>query len=443
MSAVTLQVQLCEYRQFRHSVARLKYGLAEDPKMRNDMEAGQPKAADFIKFDEQKNVMAIEFQGTDKVISSGVCVNKVADCNKNVAKRVAFMMISKLKSGSSQKDAESFRDELLKEYTGGEDVPEDSEAWHVCRISGISAGNNAANRNPVCSFEVVQKSGAKVHVQTTVGACGGSYLQAERIARLCWQKLKAGESKEKVLQYREKLYKGLTGTSKQENRDKLCAALGVGTKRAAVEVLDPAPSPKKQRVSDLSEDPIEETPKAKPVGRPPKDFAHQGRECSIQFDERKNVVTLEEKGAGTEMISVKVPVKAAGCSKGVATRVAELLKSKIRYAGMTQKDAENYKDELLKEYSGGEDVPENSEAWKACKIAALKACPHVPFDVVLKNGTRVHFQTTARAAGDSILQAERIARLCYQKLKAGEPKEKVEKYRAKLYETLSMSTKRV
>merc|ERR1712060_809878 len=36
MSASTLQVQLCEYRQFRHSIARNKYGLPDDASMRED-----------------------------------------------------------------------------------------------------------------------------------------------------------------------------------------------------------------------------------------------------------------------------------------------------------------------------------------------------------------------------------------------------------------------
>jgi len=34
MSAVTLQVQLCEYRQFRNGLARSKYGLTEDLSMK-------------------------------------------------------------------------------------------------------------------------------------------------------------------------------------------------------------------------------------------------------------------------------------------------------------------------------------------------------------------------------------------------------------------------
>merc|ERR1711879_788556 len=38
MTACTLQVQLCEYRQFRHSLARLKYGLPDDEKMRGEVE---------------------------------------------------------------------------------------------------------------------------------------------------------------------------------------------------------------------------------------------------------------------------------------------------------------------------------------------------------------------------------------------------------------------
>merc|ERR1712125_95176 len=38
MTAVTLQVQLCEYRQFRHFLARNKYGLPDDETMRGEPE---------------------------------------------------------------------------------------------------------------------------------------------------------------------------------------------------------------------------------------------------------------------------------------------------------------------------------------------------------------------------------------------------------------------
>merc|ERR1719454_2016036 len=62
MSAVTLQVQLCEYRQFRHSIARNKYGLPDDETMRADPESEfKLRAENFIEFDKKTNCVKFEF----------------------------------------------------------------------------------------------------------------------------------------------------------------------------------------------------------------------------------------------------------------------------------------------------------------------------------------------------------------------------------------------
>jgi len=57
------------------------------------------------------------------------------------------------------------------------------------------------------------KGGKKFAFQTTQGAAGGSILEAERIARLCWVKLNSGASKEDALEYRNRLYKKLESSS--------------------------------------------------------------------------------------------------------------------------------------------------------------------------------------------------------------------------------------
>merc|ERR1712032_897968 len=101
MSAVTLQVQLCEYRQFRHSLARLKYGLPDDEKMRGDPESeGRLNPLDFIAFDKQRKVVTLEFSIGGKKISVDVSVQ--AACHHRVAERVASMMFWKLREGASK-----------------------------------------------------------------------------------------------------------------------------------------------------------------------------------------------------------------------------------------------------------------------------------------------------------------------------------------------------
>lgn len=200
MSAVTLQVQLCEYRQFRHSIARLQYGLPDDESMRGDPDAeGRLTAANFIAVDEKRKVVTLECPGPDsKKVSTQVTL--AATGNVNVARRVAAMMFHKIQDGASTADVENFRDEMLNDYNGGEDVPDDSEAWTVCRVHGLTTVQ------PACAFHVEQKGGTRIAFQTTSQAAGGNALEAERVARLCWQQLNKGVPKEKVLQYRAKLY---------------------------------------------------------------------------------------------------------------------------------------------------------------------------------------------------------------------------------------------
>eukprot|EP00746_Dinoflagellata_sp_MGD_P149202 gnl/MRDRNA2_/MRDRNA2_81267_c0_seq1.p1 gnl/MRDRNA2_/MRDRNA2_81267_c0~~gnl/MRDRNA2_/MRDRNA2_81267_c0_seq1.p1 ORF type:complete len:636 (-),score=134.70 gnl/MRDRNA2_/MRDRNA2_81267_c0_seq1:164-2071(-) len=207
MTAQTLQVQLCEYRQYRHSIARLKYGLPDDKSMRNDPEELKPKAMDFIALDPKRNVVTLHFIGEDsKTISTEVSV-RAAGCNKQVARGVAKCMFDLMKKGMSKQEAEKFRDKMLKDYAGGEDVPENSQAWEICRVQ-------TSHPNPLCSFQI-EKNGNKIAFQTTVGAAGGSILQAERIARLCWQKLQAGVHKEKVKEYRDREYAALGGNKRK------------------------------------------------------------------------------------------------------------------------------------------------------------------------------------------------------------------------------------
>merc|ERR1712187_827005 len=144
-----------------------------------------------------------------KKISTEVSVK--AACGSNgVAKRIAHLMAINLTEGMPKKDVEKMRDQMLGGYIGGEDVPDDSKAWEICR-----AGVNKIDS--VCAFKMVQSDGKQFPFQVTAGAVGGCSLQVERIARLCWEKLNAGVPKEKVIAYRNKLYSALESSRRGED----------------------------------------------------------------------------------------------------------------------------------------------------------------------------------------------------------------------------------
>eukprot|EP00928_Gymnodinium_smaydae_P070803 TRINITY_DN54570_c0_g1_i1.p1 TRINITY_DN54570_c0_g1~~TRINITY_DN54570_c0_g1_i1.p1 ORF type:complete len:690 (-),score=167.55 TRINITY_DN54570_c0_g1_i1:57-2048(-) len=206
MSACTLQVQLCEYRQFRHSIARNKYGLPDDETMRCDPEQStRMKPEDFLEFDKKRGSVTFECPKEGKKIPFEVSLKAGAGSRK-VTERIACMCFQKLSTGASKEETAKFRDEIAKGYQGGEDVKDGSEAWSICRAQ-------LSHSSPLVSFTVQAKDGSKFPFQTTKGAAGGCILQAERIARLCWEKLAAGAKKDVVLEYRDKLYKQLAASA--------------------------------------------------------------------------------------------------------------------------------------------------------------------------------------------------------------------------------------
>jgi len=201
MTASTLQVQLCEYRQYRHSLARLKYGLPDDEAVRGeDEKTGRLSAEDYTTHDESRKCISCEFPDEDEMVKFEVPVAPFQSVN--VARRVACICIGKLQDGTSKENTMKFRDALAKDYTGGDDVPENSEAWKACKVA-------INHENPLVAFQRELKDGSKVAMQTTVTAAGGSILQAERLARLCWQKLGQGKSKDDVISWRNEQYKKL------------------------------------------------------------------------------------------------------------------------------------------------------------------------------------------------------------------------------------------
>lgn len=207
MSAATLQVQLCEYRQFRHSLARNKYGLADDESMREEFDKETTlRAEDFVDYDAKSNCVLFDFPKDDKKVRIVVPVKTVKSVK--VAERVGCLCFAKMKEGCTKEETEKFRDDLVRGYTGGDDVPDDSEAWEECAAT-------VAHRNPLVSFRYGDSP-----FQTTMAAAGG-LLQAERVARLCWAKFQQGANKEEVQNYRNDLYRKINpgGTRPRGQQD--------------------------------------------------------------------------------------------------------------------------------------------------------------------------------------------------------------------------------
>eukprot|EP00428_Durinskia_dybowskii_P026596 CAMPEP_0170236252 /NCGR_PEP_ID=MMETSP0116_2-20130129/17871_1 /TAXON_ID=400756 /ORGANISM="Durinskia baltica, Strain CSIRO CS-38" /LENGTH=652 /DNA_ID=CAMNT_0010487045 /DNA_START=84 /DNA_END=2042 /DNA_ORIENTATION=+ len=199
LTASTLQVQLCEYRQFRHSIARLQYGLPDDESMRVEVEAKARLGPEsFVEFNEKRQCATFEYPGETAKIPIDVPFKSVGG-RKMVAFRIASMCFEKLRAGATKAQAEEFRDQVAKSFRAGEDAPEDSEAWEVCKTQ-------LSHPSPLVAFYVEGKDGKKFPFQTTMGAAGG-ILEAERIARLCWLKFAKGWSKDQVIAFRNDLYK--------------------------------------------------------------------------------------------------------------------------------------------------------------------------------------------------------------------------------------------
>lgn len=201
LPAVTLQVQLCEYRQYRHALARNKYELDGDASMKEMEKEKKLRPEQMLKRDTEENVVLFDVapkqDGLEKTVFK-VSVDAAAG-KWRVAERIAVMCYTKITNGGDEASTATWRDELCQNCLPGvEDVPDDHPSWEVCRV-------NLSHPSPLVSFHYTTKGGSKVAFQTTVKASGGA-MEAERLARLCWAKFEAGAEKDQVLEYRAKLY---------------------------------------------------------------------------------------------------------------------------------------------------------------------------------------------------------------------------------------------
>jgi len=200
LSPATLQVQLCEYRQFRHALARSRYDLPLDESMKEPER--ERRARRELERDEERGVVILRLPSREQDAAPVEVEVPVASLGGRwrVAERVASLCGQKLSMTGSKAEAEAFREELVAQWDGSApDVPEESMAWGACQC-GLSAPNPLVG----VSFQPAA-GGKKIPFQTTVHAAGG-VLEAERIARLCYQRLVAGATKEQVLELRGQLY---------------------------------------------------------------------------------------------------------------------------------------------------------------------------------------------------------------------------------------------
>merc|ERR1719401_2984825 len=144
------------------------------------------------------------------------------------------------------------------------------------------------------------------------------------------------------------------------------------------------------------------------------------------FDKKTNVMKFEFP-SDNKKIPFSVSVKEAKSEK-VALRVASMCFQLLRDHGMSKNEVENFRNKLLKDYRHGDDVANDSEAWRICKAGGLTShesqAQVVAFQFKAKDGSSFPLQTTVQAAG-GFLQAERISRLCWTKLNAGMKKDEV------------------
>merc|ERR1719433_1817931 len=156
----------------------------------------------------------------------------------------------------------------------------------------------------------------------------------------------------------------------------------------------------------------------------------------MDLDTKTNSIRFEFP-RGEKHIHFCVSIKACGNSQRVAERVAYMCFQKLQAdEQMTGKDLQKFRDNLLDGYTGGPDVKDDHEAWDECRGTINHGNPLCQF-VVERKGQRIAMQTTAGAAGNSMLQAERIARLCYARVLGGASKDQAIEYRNELYKKLN------
>jgi len=207
LSAVTAQVQLCEYRQFRNHIARRKFGLPGDESVAlPEKVSSRLSPEDIFHFNESRGSLCFELpmlkgQGESSNEAEQFEVSVKMAGSRKVAERIGLMCIQKWKDGATREETEMFRNGLYGQCRIGlDDAADDSEAWRYCKV-------NWWHPAPVVGFHYPREGGGHIPFQTTAKVLKGNMMEAERIARLCWTMFASGADKDAVVMHRNGLYK--------------------------------------------------------------------------------------------------------------------------------------------------------------------------------------------------------------------------------------------
>merc|ERR1712014_120927 len=120
----------------------------------------------------------------------------------------------------------------------------------------------------------------------------------------------------------------------------------------------------------------------------------------IELNKSKKCVCFEYPVEGKAPFKFEVSLQAVRNEEMVAMRVATICFIQVRDGRSSAADVCKLRDRMLqKRCKTGEDVAPASEAWDHCRVQLSQPSPLVSFQVDLKGGKKLPFQTTVGAAG--------------------------------------------
>jgi len=217
----------------------------QEPRISEDAVAGSA-AHDAVQYDEGQGSYSFSLSrdGGEK-IHMVTSVQAANGCQEDAARitRLCYVMAE---AGTSEGDIMLFRDALCKRCYPADQSDEDDADWSSSEpeekdlesepviledAPPESLAHKQVKYSTYHGIWIVEhkKDGERVRVQTTVCAAHGNQEDAGRIARLCYDKIEAGCTKEEVLQFRNSLYqqcaakrqRGLGGDEDPERPTKL------------------------------------------------------------------------------------------------------------------------------------------------------------------------------------------------------------------------------
>mmetsp|Transcript_10222 Transcript_10222/g.28555 ORF Transcript_10222/g.28555 Transcript_10222/m.28555 type:complete len:908 (-) Transcript_10222:94-2817(-) len=311
---------------------------------------------------------------------------------------------------------------------------------------GHPAHTEVKTEDQEASFEYAPSGGATVTFRTNAQACGNSLAEAERISRLCYMRFQEGMSEQEVLYYRNCLLSGCSfllaprrRLCRKASADSPTTASAAPVKQLAAPATSSSPAAARAAEASAAvhpttaaapagaEDREEPARTAKrPPGRPRKRQLFGGpRAASSAAAAPEGAGVAADAGQPEGEAAVRGAAAAdAAAGGGSSAPPLETRAASMRLIGSARK-----RPGLGKKPETPEDAPEGHAAH--VKVRAKNGV--VSFKFESAEG-EVHFQTTMRACGSSLADAERICRLCFVKFEEGLTKEEVLRYRNRLYE---------